>query len=77
MKLLLDPRGKVLEVVGLDKLSGGNSVLGRFLGREQMKNFLQQGGLVELPKAPVARGENWPFQSVFPTPVGKLLIKGK
>ena len=77
MKLLLDPRGKVLEVVGLDKLSGGNSVLSRFLGREQMKNFLQQGGLVELPKAPVARGENWPFQSVFPTPVGRLLIKGK
>ena len=77
VKLLLDPRGKVLEVVGLDKLSGGNSVLSRFLGKEQVKNFLQLGGLVELPKVPVARGDHWPFQSIFPTPVGKLLIKGK
>ena len=77
VKLVLDPRGKVLEVVGMDKLSGGNSMLSRFMGKEQMKNFLQQGGLVELPKAPVAFGDNWPFQSVFPTPVGKLLIKGK
>lgn len=77
VRLVLDPRGRVEEVVGFEKLGSGNAVLDRFLGREQMKNFLQQGGLIELPKAPVARGDQWPFQSVFPTPVGKLLIKGK
>lgn len=75
-KLMLDSRGKVLSVKGMEKLSAENALLSRFLGKDQMKNFLQQGWLVELPKAPVARGDSWPFQLKYPTPVGMLLIKG-
>lgn len=77
LKMALDARGKIKEVQGLEKLNSGNAVLNRFFGQEQIKNFLQQGGLVELPTGAVSRGDHWPYQMAFPTPVGKLLIKGQ
>lgn len=75
-KMLLDGRGKVREVRGLDQLTSQNALIGRFFGKDQIKSLLQQGWLVEFPKASVSKGDSWPFKMQFPSPVGQLLIKG-
>ena len=75
-RLLLDDRGKVKEVTGMDQLKAQNPIVGRFLGKDQMVNLMQQGWLVSLPANAVSKGDSWPYQMKFPTPVGSLSIKG-
>jgi hypothetical protein len=75
-KLLLDDRGRVREVTGLDHLTAQNPIVGRFLGKEQMVNLMQQGWLAALPAHPVSKGDSWPYQMKFPTPVGALSVQG-
>jgi hypothetical protein len=75
-EMVLNARGKVTSVNGLDQLSSQNPVLSRFLGKEQMKHLMQQGWLAELPAKEVSPGDRWPFQMKFPTPVGHLLVNG-
>jgi hypothetical protein len=75
-KLILDDRGGVREIRGMDQLKSQNPIIDRFLGRDQMINLMQQGWLVSLPVGPVIKGDSWPYQMKFPTPVGALFIKG-
>ncbi len=75
-KLLLDDRGKVRDVTGLDPQKIQNPILARFLGREQLANLMLQGWLTSMPATAVGKGDSWPYQMKFPTPVGALFIKG-
>jgi hypothetical protein len=75
-RLLLDARGKVRDVTGLEPQKLQNPILARFLGREQLANLMQQGWLTSLPATAVGKGDSWPYQMKFPTPVGALSIKG-
>jgi uncharacterized protein (DUF2147 family) len=75
-KLLLDERGKVREVTGLEQLTSDNPIINRLLGKEQIANLMQQGWLADLPNSSVGKGDTWPLQMKFPTPVGALIVKG-
>ncbi len=75
-KLILDDRGGVREVRGMDQLKSQNPIIDRFLGKDQMVSLMQQGWLVNLPAAAVGKGDSWPYQMKFPTPVGTVFIKG-
>ncbi len=76
-EVVVDGRGKVTDVRGAEKIAATDSLLSRFLGREQLRSLVQQGWLMDVPAKPLGKGETWPFRMKFPTPLGDVILKGQ